>query len=86
MSNTPILSDEERALQIEKRRQERRAKRMQQAIDRVAAFRQWVEDDAEITVQRRLADQVGDMMPARPRMPEIPTDHDYALLRENEEA
>jgi len=75
------MSDEARAAAIEQRREERRAKRLQQAIDRVATFRDWLRKDAEVTRRRA----TGVIVP-RPPMPEVPTDHDYTLVREQEDA
>jgi hypothetical protein len=77
---TPTLSDEERAAAIERRREERRIKRLNEAIERVAAFRAWIEADAEVTRRRNSGESV-----PRVSMPPVPTDHDYALVRENEE-
>lgn len=78
---TPTLSDEERAAEIELRRERRRIKRLGEAIVRVKTFRDWIKADAEITRRRNAGESV-----PRARMPEVPTDHDYALVRENEEA
>lgn len=81
MSITSTLTDAEREAAIERRRIERRERRLEAATTRVRTFSTWIEEDADITRRRNSGETV-----PRIQMPEVPTDHDYALVRENEEA
>jgi hypothetical protein len=80
MCAVSTLSDEERERAIAERREARRVVRLEQAVTRVSEFRAWITADAEVTRQRNQGDDV-----SRPPMPEVPSDHDYVLVRESEE-
>ncbi len=72
------------------RGRERAAKRKRkESIARVMAYRKWLSDDGGYSVRRRALLNIGcnDMeirnrLGGRPRMPAIPSDHDFQVARE----
>ena len=66
-------------------RARRTAERAKGAIERVAAYREWVKDDARYfaTLQQKRNGWDDVVVPEKPVMPTMPSDEDYAAAREN---
>lgn len=59
-------------------RKERTTASHSEAIARVAAYRAWVKADADY----HFAKMEGMPLPVKPKMPALPSDHDYSIARE----
>lgn len=74
---------------LQKGREKAARRKRKESIERVIAYKKWIEADATYSRKsRKLADagtpfrQVKKQLGGRPRMPAIPSDYDFTVARE----